>query len=103
MTGTAHRKAAALVSGVAGRAAAVVEPVADVAAPSARTWIPADVKLACTDPSWSVRYTAAPAARSLSIVWRVGCPYEFPAPADAIAIRGRTVSTNAWVVAVRLP
>jgi hypothetical protein len=33
----------------------------------------------------------------------VGWPYGLPVPAEAIAIRGLTASTNASVVAVRLP
>ena len=42
-------------------------------------------------------------ARSRSRVDLAGCPYGLPAPADAIATRGRTASTNAWVDAVALP
>jgi hypothetical protein len=56
-----------------------------------------------TVPSWSVRNTWAPAARSRSSVERAGWPYGLPAPAEATATDGRTASTNGSVVAVRLP
>jgi len=56
-----------------------------------------------TDPSRSVRRTRAPAAARRSSVDFAGCPYGLPAPADATAMRGRTASTKACVVAVLEP
>ena len=47
--------------------------------------------------------TRGPARSAAARAWRVGWPYGLPAPAEAIATPGRTVSTNACVVAVRLP
>ena len=44
-----------------------------------------------------------PRRRAARASARAGWPYGLPAPAEAIAIRGRTASTNACVVAVRLP
>ena len=65
---------------------------------------PADVKVTATravevgpeDPCAGVRQ---PLERRRVPGGRTGCR----SPADAIATRGRTASTNAWVVAVRLP
>lgn len=71
--------------------------------PSVRTVIPDPSKPTTTVPSRSVRSIRAPTATSRSIVAFDGCPYGFPAPADATATLGRTASTNACVVAVRLP
>ena len=78
-------------------AAAVERP------PSARTVIPLASKPTTTVPSRSVRRTRAPAAASRSSVALAGWPYGLPAPADATATVGRVASTNACVVAVRLP
>ena len=122
MTGTAHRNAgervpvrpadaseASVASGPAGEPLAAAGGDADGAAvrpgrgPSTRTVIPAASNPTTTVPSWSVRSTRALAAVSRSIVALVGCPYELPDPAEATASRGRTASTNACVVAVRLP
>jgi hypothetical protein len=100
VTGIAHRNAGAwgttVVDAVFGSSVAS-------RAPSVRTVIPSASKAATTVPSRSVRSTRAPAAASRSIVARAGWPYGFPAPAEATATDGRTASTNAWVVAVRLP
>ena len=68
-----------------------------------RTDIPVASNAMLTVPSLSVRYTRAPADDSRSRVERAGWPYGLPAPAEATATRGRTVETNASVVAVRLP
>lgn len=72
-------------------------------APSVRTVRPFGPKPTTTVPSRSVRSTWAPTPASRSRVRRVGCPYGLPAPADATATLGLMASTNAWVVAVRLP
>lgn len=72
-------------------------------APSVRTRSRAASKVTTTVPSRSVRRTRAPAAARRSMVARVGWPYGLSAPADATATFGRTRSTKAWVVAVRLP
>ncbi|MBA3235466.1 MAG: hypothetical protein H0T59_05670 [Chloroflexi bacterium] len=121
MTGTAHRNAGQRVparpadasdareaSGRAGETrAAGGDPdgatVRTGRGPSTRTVIPAASNPTTTVPSWSVRSTRALAAVSRSIVALVGWPYGLPDPAEATASRGRTASTNAWVVAVRLP
>jgi len=121
VTGTAHRNAgervpvrpadasaASVASGPTGEPCAAGGD-ADGAAvrpgrgPSTRTVNPAASNPTTTVPSWSVRSTRALAAVSRSIVALVGCPYELPDPAEATASRGRTASTNACVVAVRLP
>ena len=71
--------------------------------PLVRTVSPASPSSIVTEPSWSVRRVRAPASRSRASVAGAGWPYVLPAPAEATATRGRTASTNAWVVAVRLP
>ena len=71
-------------------------PVVVTRSPSARSSI-------STLPSRSVRYTRAPESRRRASVEPAGWPYGFPAPAEAIATRGRTASRNGWVVAVALP
>jgi hypothetical protein len=71
--------------------------------PSAWTVIPSAPNVATTVPSRSVRRTRAPAAARRASVAAAGWPYGLPAPADATATVGWTVSTNASVVAVRLP
>jgi hypothetical protein len=71
--------------------------------PLVRTVRPVSASSIVTDPSSSVRSVRAPAARSRASVAGAGWPYVLPAPADATATRGRTASTNACVVAVRLP
>ena len=93
-TGMAHRNAV-------GAAATVVAAVER--APASWTDRPSSRSSTSTEPSWSVRYTLAPLARSRSSVDLAGCPYGLPAPADAIATFGRTASTNGWVDAVALP
>ena len=105
MTGIAHRKAGVRATGLLGTAALAAEAcgVGIARPPSVRTVIAAASNPTTTDPSRSVRRTRAPAAASRSSVALAGCPYGFPAPADATATAGRTASTNAWVVAVRLP
>lgn len=45
-----------------------------------------------TEPSSSVRNTAAPEARSRASVPGAGCPYRFSAPTGTIARRGLTRS-----------
>ena len=111
--GIAHAKAAP--PGEAVRAApeptalAAADPTAVTArravrrGPLVRTVSPASASSIVTEPSWSVRRVRAPASRSRASVAGAGCPYVLPAPAEATATRGRTASTNAWVVAVRLP
>ena len=71
--------------------------------PVVRTVRPDSASSTVTEPSWSVRSVRAPAARSRASVAGAGWPYVLPAPADATATRGRTASTKACVVAVRLP
>jgi hypothetical protein len=71
--------------------------------PSARTSTSAASNVTETVPSRSVRNTRAPAAANRSSVLRAGWPYGLPVPADAMAIAGRTASTNACVEAVLLP
>ena len=97
--GIAQRNAAARPAPRAGTgdAAAAGRP------PSARTVIASRSKPTTTVPSRSVRRTRAPAAASRSSVAFAGWPYGLPAPAEATATRGRTASTNGWVVAVLLP
>ena len=100
VTGMAQRKRVAMAELVA------VEGTEGADArrtPSVRTVTLSGSKPTTTVPSRSVRSTRAPAFVSRSRVSRVGCPYGFPAPADATAILGRTASTKPWVVAVRLP
>ena len=97
-TGRAHRNLAAEISFAVGRAV-----VRGLRGPSLRTVSAPDSKPTTTVPSRSVRRTRAPAAASRSSVTRVGWPYGLPVPADATATRGWTTSTNACVVAVRLP
>jgi hypothetical protein len=70
---------------------------------SVRTVGPPGSKATVTVPSRSVRNTVAPASANRWSVERAGCPYGLSAPAEAIAMRGRTASTKAWVVAVLLP
>ena len=90
-TGIAHRKARELGgrdrrrgrAGGAGR-----PPEAWTVSPRGRRTSTATV------PSRSVRKTRAPDAASRSSVARAGWPYGLPVPADAIATRGRTASTN---------
>jgi hypothetical protein len=97
--GDGERDATAVVGPVASPAAAVdarCGPVAETASPDGSSSTE-------TVPSSSVRRTRAPESRSLASVDGAGWPYVLPAPADATATRGRTASTNAWVVAVRLP
>ena len=108
--GIAHAKAAApgdavrVPTGAASpERAATASRHAARRAPLVRTVRPDSASSIVTDPSWSVRRVRAPAARSRARVAGAGCPYVLPAPADATATRGRTASTNAWVVAVRLP
>jgi hypothetical protein len=108
VTGIEHRnvgaRGAAFTSVAGGAAAAkTAAPAATGRAPSVRIVIPDASNPATTVPSRSVRSTRAPAAASRSIVDLAGCPYGFPAPAEATATAGRTVSTNACVVAVLLP
>lgn len=87
----------------AARVDATGRGIAAVRAPSVRTRSRSGSKVTTTVPSRSVRRTRAPAAVRRSRVTRVGWPYGLPAPADATATFGRTRSTKAWVVAVRLP
>ena len=107
VTGIAHRNAGALATvasvAVVALAGAARGVAAGERAPSVRTVIPPSSKPTTTDPSRSVRSTRAPDAARRSSVALAGCPYGFPAPADATATPGRTASTNACVVAVRLP
>jgi hypothetical protein len=86
----------AFVAPPGSRAATRLAPVVETRSPSSSS-------STVTEPSWSVRYTRAPLARRRARVDGAGCPYVLPAPADAIATFGLTASTNAWVVAVRLP
>ena len=103
VTGIAQRKATARpVAPRAGRSRARAGAAAG-RPPSARTVIPPASNPTTTVPSRSVRRTRAPDAASRSRVAFAGWPYGLPAPADATATVGRTASTNAWVVAVRLP
>lgn len=105
VTGIAQRNAgvrATFEPGIVARAA-VARGVGTARPPSVVTVIPAVSKPTTTDPSRSVRSTRAPDVASRSSVALAGCPYGFPAPADATANAGRTVSMNACVVAVRLP
>ena len=103
----AHRNASAGSDGPeaasVARARSTGLDAATARAPSAWTVIPARSNSATTVPSRSVRKTRAPAAASRSSVALEGWPYGLPAPADATAISGRTVSTNGSVVAVLLP
>lgn len=121
MTGTAHRNAGARVSlrpADASAASVASGPPDEFRAadgdpdgaavrpgrgPSTQTVIPAASNPTTTVPSSSVRRTRALAAVRRSIVAFVGWPYGLPDPAEATASRGRTASTNACVVAVRLP
>ncbi len=107
VTGIAHRNAdvRAIVASVAVVAwAGVARGVAPgERAPSVRTVNPPASKPTTTEPSRSVRSTRAPDAARRSSVAFAGCPDGFPAPVDATATPGRTASTNACVVAVRLP
>jgi hypothetical protein len=108
VTGIAHRNAAAgaaLATDVADAVAAtgVREAAATGRAPSARTVIPVASNPTTTVPSRSVRRTRAPEAARRSRVAFAGWPYGLPVPADATATVGRVASTNACVVAVRLP
>jgi hypothetical protein len=104
----AHRKAPGVVPRSGDRPAptATATPTGTGMAarpPLACTRIPSAPKVIRMDPSRSVRRTSAPTAARRSSVERTGCPYGFPVPAEATATRGRTRSTNASVVAVRLP
>jgi hypothetical protein len=107
VTGIAHRNAGARATAARVATVAFVGVARGVApeerAPSVRTVMPPASKPTTTEPSRSVRSTRAPDAERRSSVAFAGCPYGFPAPADATATAGRTASTNAWVVAVRLP
>ena len=78
-------------------------PFAARLGPDSLTARPSARRSTSTEPSWSVRRTRAPLARNRSSVDRAGWPYGLPAPAEAIATRGWTASTNAWVDAVALP
>jgi hypothetical protein len=96
----AHRNATAAVAAIL---VVGCGPATAARPPSARTVMPEDSNPITTVPSRSVRRTRAPAAASLSRVAFAGWPYGLPAPAEATATRGRTASTNGWVVAVLLP
>lgn len=104
-TGMAHRKARGAAMGLA---PALVTAMAGIVCAAARAPVsctvrPSSRSSTSTEPSWSVRYTSAPVARIRSSVDFAGCPYGLPAPAEAIATRGRTASRNGWVDAVALP
>ena len=105
VTGIAQRKRGVPATAPVGRAAlaAVGRGVGVGRPPSLRTVIVSDWNPTTTDPSRSVLRTRAPDAASRSSVALAGCPYGFPAPAEATATVGRTASTKAWVVAVLLP
>ena len=102
--GIAHRNAPLRASAM-GRvpAARRASPFAARLGPDSLTTRPSARRSTSTEPSWSVRRTRAPLARNRSSVDRAGWPYGLPAPAEAIATRGWTASTNAWVDAVALP
>ena len=104
-TRTRRRRSAACADGRRGRGGraprAAAAPLA--AGRSSVTVRPASAaRRRPTRPGRSGGSRAPPPAAAPSVA-RAGWPYVLPAPAEATATRGRTASTNAWVVAVRLP
>ena len=103
VTGMAHRKVGARDVARIETVVATGGPTDAVTGSDDRTVMRSGSKATTTVPSWSVRRTRAPDAARRSSVAFAGWPYGLSAPAEATATVGRVASTNAWVVAVRLP